>query len=192
MWKKAIYCGCHSHCPQSHQVGLCQQQPECELHERPAEFPKAPMGAAASFSCFVCTHSVGINLIWDYLEPQHRRLLGSPASRGSSSAELWFTPACEPGQMGREGQRRRMKGNNQSCCHHSVVATGHLLGPMPGDPQHWRKEHLHPVSLHTYRERPVSKFCTHLCICSITVCNGFAEVEIRKKFALCFNIPLFN
>lgn len=71
MRKKAVYCGCHSHCPQSHQVGLCQQEPEHDLHEKPAELPKAPMGAAASFSCFVCIHSVGINPTWDYLKPQH-------------------------------------------------------------------------------------------------------------------------
>lgn len=98
-----------------------------------AELPKAPLGTAAPFSCFICTCSVGINLTWCYLKPQHGRLLGSPPSKDPSSAELCFTPACEPGQMGRERQRR-MKGSNHSCCYHSLVATGHLLGPMLGRP----------------------------------------------------------
>lgn len=117
-----------------HWVGLCQEQPECELHERPAELPKAPMGTAVSFSCFICIRSVGINPTWYYLKPWHRRILGSPPPRDASSAELCFALACEHGQMGRESQRRRMKGSNQSCGHHSLVATGHLLGPMSGTP----------------------------------------------------------
>jgi len=116
---------------EDHWVELCHQQPACELHESPHEFPKAPMGAVVLFSCLIYAHSVGINLTQHYLVAlirECRGSLGNSLCRGSSSAELSFSPAREHGLMGRENQRRKgMKGNNQSCGHHSLVATKSFL-----------------------------------------------------------------
>lgn len=118
--KEDIYCAAVVAVLGGHWVELCQQQPEWELHERPAKFPKAPMGTAVSFSCFVCIRSVGTNLT------RYSKTTTQENPR-NSSAELCFTLACEHGQMGRESQRGGMKGSSQSCGHHGFVATGHLL-----------------------------------------------------------------
>lgn len=138
--------------------------------------PQEPQSrVAASFTLM-------INLPQYYLVALTRECRGSlehPACRDSFNAKPCFTPACEHGLAERENEEEKgCKGIIKAV---AVIVLQPLNRVWSPSGSHIRE--IFRAEGRNSHVQFVFKFCTHLYICSIIVCSGFTELEIRTKFS---------